>query len=111
MVSKQHLRDIERPRAERAEPNPGTWGGPGDHTHSYVSIYFRILQSLVKSIRDLLFSHGPSVSRQQYLPRKQALAQQPANELNPEMIIEFSRWSNTISRSNSNYSKFMGCGG
>ena len=41
------------------------------------------LHSLVKSIRDLLFSRGPSVARQPHLPRKQALAQQPANELNP----------------------------
>ena len=51
------------------------------------------IQTLVKSIRDLLFSRGPSVARQLHLPRKQALAQQPANELNPELIIEFLRWS------------------
>ena len=50
------------------------------------------IQSLVESIRDLLFSHGPSVSRQPHRPRKQAVAQQPADELNPELIIEFLRW-------------------
>ena len=53
----------------------------------------KIVQTLVKSIRDLLFSRGPSVAWQPRLPRKQALAQQPAYELNPELIIEFLRWS------------------
>ena len=51
------------------------------------------IESLVKSIRDLLFSRGPSVARQPHLVRKQALAKQPAVELNPELIIEFLRWS------------------
>ena len=46
----------------------------------------KIIQILVKGIRDLLFSRGPSVARQPHLPRKQALAQQPADELNPELI-------------------------
>ena len=52
-----------------------------------------LVQTLLKSIRDLLFSRGPSVSRQPPRPRKQAVAQQPAGELNPELIIEFLRWS------------------
>ena len=51
---------------------------------------YLFIQSLVKSIRDLLFSRGPSVARQQHLPRKQALAQQPAH---PELIVESLRWS------------------
>ena len=46
-----------------------------------------LLQSVVKSIRDLIFSRGPSVARQPHLPRKQALAQQPAHELYQELII------------------------
>ena len=48
--------------------------------------------SLVKSIRDLLFSRGPSVARQPHHPLEQAVAQQPAHEINPELIIEFLRW-------------------
>ena len=52
-----------------------------------------IIQTPAKSIRDLLFSRGPSMSRQPHRPRKQAVAQQPADELNPELIIKFLRWS------------------
>ena len=47
------------------------------------------LQSPLKSIRDLLFLRDPGVSRQPPRPRKRAVAQQPADELNPELIIEF----------------------
>ena len=61
---------------------------------SAVASTFRLMiQTLVRSIRDLLFSRGPSVSRQRLLPRKQAVAQQLADELNPELIIDFLGWS------------------
>ena len=54
---------------------------------------FRMLRlSLIKSICDLLFSRGPSTAQQPHLPGKQAPAQQPVHELNPELITEFLRW-------------------
>ena len=48
---------------------------------------------IVKSIRDLLFLCG--------------LRRQPAHELNPELIIEFLRWSRYSTYST--YSKMVGC--
>ena len=52
-----------------------------------------MIQPPAKSIRDSPPPRGPSVAQQPHLPRKQALAQQPAHELNPELITEFLRWS------------------
>ena len=69
------------------------------------------IQSLVKSIRDLRFSRGPSVALQPHLPRKQVPAQnRPMNSIQNRFL---SSWDgkDTISGSNSNYNKFVGCPG